>query len=100
MKMQNIIARLMPEQIALLSKSRNWKRLMLDEQGQLKPEARAILADLAQFCRANSTSFTPGDPHTSTHLEGRREVFTRIVGYIGLNELAIYKLEEEEMMND
>lgn len=90
---KNIPQHLLP----MFSRSRAWKQLLLDKNGNLKPEARLVVADLARFCRANSTTFTPGDPHTSTHLEGRREVFTRIISYIGLNELLIYKIEEEEI---
>ena len=49
------------------------------------PEA---LADLAQFCRANESCFH-SDPRIHAMLEGRREVYLRIMKYLGtsLDEL-------------
>lgn len=39
---------------------------------------KAVLADLAAFCRANETCVVPGDRDRTYVLEGRREVFLRI----------------------
>jgi hypothetical protein len=39
---------------------------------------KAVLADLAVFCRANETCVVPGDRDRTYVLEGRREVFLRI----------------------
>lgn len=47
------------------------------------PEGRAVLADLAKFCRATETCFHP-DPRVHAVLEGRRETFLRISKLLNL----------------
>lgn len=42
-----------------------------------------VLKDLAKFCRANKTCFH-SDPRIHANLEGRREVFLRIVEHLNL----------------
>lgn len=42
-----------------------------------------ILKDLAKFCRANETCFNP-DPRIHAQMEGRREVWLRIVEHLNL----------------
>lgn len=44
---------------------------------------KAVLEDLARFCRANESTFDP-DPRVHAVLEGRREVFLRIMDHVGL----------------
>lgn len=39
---------------------------------------KAVLADLAVFCRATETCVVPGDRDRTYVLEGRREVYLRI----------------------
>lgn len=43
----------------------------------------AVLADLAEFCRAHEPTFHP-DPRLEGVLQGRREVWLRIQNYAGL----------------
>ncbi len=92
----SLFAKLNPLEIFALNRARAWKTLMLGQDGNLKPDARLVLADLARFCRATSTSFTPGDPHTTAMLEGRRETFNRVVGFLHLDESTIHNLKEED----
>ena len=42
-----------------------------------------VLADLADFCRANTTCWSP-DPRIHAMLEGRREVWLRIEQHLNL----------------
>lgn len=42
-----------------------------------------VLKDLAKFCRANKTCFHE-DPRIHANLEGRREVFLRIMEHLNL----------------
>ncbi len=42
-----------------------------------------VLRDLAKFCRANKTCFDP-DPRKHAMLEGRREVWLRILEHLKL----------------
>lgn len=45
--------------------------------------AKRVLKDLARFCKANETTFHE-DPRIHAVLEGRREVFLRILNHINL----------------
>lgn len=46
---------------------------------------KAVLADLAPFCRADETCVVPGDRDRTYVLEGRREVYLRIRAYLDLS---------------
>lgn len=48
--------------------------------------AKFVLADLAKFCHANSTTHVVGDTHGSAQLEGRRQVYLRIQQLAGLSD--------------
>lgn len=52
---------------------------------------KAVLADLAKFCRANETTFLP-DQRAHAVLEGRREVWLRIQSYLRLSTDELYNL--------
>lgn len=45
---------------------------------------KAVLIDLAPFCRAKETCVVPGDRDRTYVLEGRREVYLRIQDYLDL----------------
>lgn len=53
--------------------------------------AKAVLQDLAKFCRANESTVLK-DERMSAVLEGRREVWLRIQNYLQLTEEEIYEL--------
>lgn len=53
--------------------------------------AKTVLEDLAQFCRANETTFH-ADPRVHAVLEGRREVFLRITAHLELDSAELMKL--------
>ncbi len=59
------------------------------------PAGQAVLADLRRFCCATRSTYRPGDPAAQQHLEGRREVWLRIAGYLNLTERQIWQLTEE-----
>ena len=59
--------------------------------GEKDPNAKAVLKDLAKFCRANDTTFLV-DERASAVLEGRREVWLRIQNYLNLSVEEIYDL--------
>ena len=52
---------------------------------------KAVLADLAKFCRARETTFH-ADPRLSDMLEGRREVWLRIASHLNLSDDDLWKL--------
>jgi hypothetical protein len=59
------------------------------------PEGKKVLADLRRFCRATLPTANVDSVHTTYLLEGRREVFLRIMSHLQLTEDDIYNLNEE-----
>jgi hypothetical protein len=57
-------------------------------------DAKTVLKDLAQFCRATASAFHP-DPRVHAVLEGRREVYLRIMQHLDLSEQELWDLYEE-----
>lgn len=49
------------------------------------PAGKAVLDDLAKFCRARETCVVPGDRDKTYVLEGRRETYLRIQDYLELS---------------
>jgi hypothetical protein len=49
------------------------------------PAGKETLKDIAKFCRANESTWHP-DARVHAVLEGRREVFLRILNHLRLNE--------------
>lgn len=55
------------------------------------PGPEIVLADLAKFCRAHSTTFHQ-DPRIAAQLDGRREVFLRIQQHLQLTDEQLWRL--------
>lgn len=60
---------------------------------------KIVLADLARFCRANSSTFHP-DPRLHAVLEGRREVWLRIQKYLQLSPDELMELKRKDNRNE
>jgi len=56
-----------------------------------QPANQRVLADLARFCRANTTTFHP-DVRVAAMLDGRREVWLRIVQHLNLTTEQLYQI--------
>ena len=54
--------------------------------------SQRVLADIANFCRANETCIVPGDRDRTLVLEGRREVYLRIAQHLNLNSEQLFNL--------
>lgn len=65
---------------------------LFDPQNQ---DARAVLVDLARFCRAHVSTAHP-NPHVSARLDGRREVWTRIQHHLRLDDELLWNLYGEK----
>jgi len=78
----------------LLRRRDAYRRTFLGADGRPHRSAEGVLADLRRFCRATSPSFTPGDPHTTALLEGRREVWNRLMAFLQLDDNAVWHLTE------
>jgi hypothetical protein len=59
------------------------------------PEGRKVLADLRRFCRATMPTADVNNVNATFLLEGRREVFLRILSHLNLDEEDVFKLVEE-----
>jgi len=58
-------------------------------------EGRKVLADLRRFCRASVPTADVNNTNVTFLLEGRREVFLRIISHMNLTEDDIFELVEE-----
>ena len=54
-----------------------------------------VLADLRRFCKASVPTADMNNVHTTYLLEGRREVFLRIVSMLQLTDEDVVKLIED-----
>ncbi|MCW3505657.1 Bbp19 family protein [Burkholderia cenocepacia] len=78
-----------------------YRRCFCDERGKLTPAGEAVLADLAQFCRANQSTVITSpvqrtiDPLATMIAEGRREVFVRLIHILGMEDAALNSLKDE-----
>lgn len=59
------------------------------------PDGRKVLADLRRFCRASMPTADVNNVHATFLLEGRREVWLRIVSHLQLTDEDVYNLIEE-----
>jgi hypothetical protein len=55
------------------------------------PFAEEVLRDLARFCRANASTFHP-DARVEGRLDGRREVWLRIVNHLNLTDEQLWAI--------
>lgn len=55
------------------------------------PVAEVVLADLAKFCRANTSTFHP-DSRAHAVAEGRREVWLRIQTHLQMSDDELWAL--------
>lgn len=70
-------------------------QMVFDEQNQF---TKAVLKDLAKFCRAHETTYHK-DPRQHAVLEGRREVWLRLQEFLKLTEDQIYELHKVKDMS-
>jgi len=61
------------------------------------PEGKLVLADLRRFCRATLPTADVDNLHTTFLLEGRREVWLRVMTHLQLTDEDIYNLTEEQI---
>lgn len=58
-------------------------------------DAKIVMQDLAEFCRADATTFHE-DPRVHAVLEGRREVWLRIQKYIKLSPDQLWEITRKD----
>lgn len=78
-----------------------YRRLFLEGDG-MSADGQIVLADLAKFCRATSSTAVVSpvsqrlDPMAMAMAEGRREVWLRITGHLHIDEKVIFNLNQED----
>lgn len=79
----------------------SYRRLFLGEDG-LNADGQVVLADLAKFCRANSSTAVVSpvsrsvDPIAMAMAEGRREVWLRLMAHLHIDERVVFNLNEDD----
>jgi len=92
--MEKLLARILKRKYA-------YRRLFLGDNG-LNGDGQVVLADLAKFCKANSSTAVVSpvsrqvDPIASALAEGRREVWLRIMAHLYLEERVVFNLNQSE----
>jgi hypothetical protein len=78
-----------------------YRRLFLEGDG-MSADGQIVLADLAKFCRATSSTAMVSpvsqrlDPMAMAMAEGRREVWLRIMAHLHIDEKVIFNLNQED----
>lgn len=86
---------------ARLRRRKAYAQCFLDEEGNLTPAARAVMTDLAHFCRVyRSTAIVSPvsrsvDTHASMLAEGRREVWNRVFSILRITDDQILAERQE-----
>jgi hypothetical protein len=86
---------LSPKQLFLKTRAQAYREVFLGH-------GRAtdmVLADLAKFCRANTSTFHP-DVRAAAALDGRREVFLRIAHHLNLTDEHLWALYQVQRLPD
>jgi hypothetical protein len=71
---------------------RSYRRVFAAD-GKFNADQEIVLADLRDFCRAQTTTFS-ADPYVAARLQGRREAWLRISQHLNLDEARVQKLVE------
>ena len=92
--MEKLLARIRKRKYA-------YRRLFLGENG-LNGDGQIVLADLAKFCKATSSTAVVSpisqrvDPIASALAEGRREVWLRIMAHLHIDDRVVFNLTDKE----
>lgn len=84
----------------IFGRKRAYRRVFLDGDGNIGPDAEIVLADLKRFCRALSSTVVVSpvsksiDPLAMAMAEGRREVWNRLMAHLHIDDKVITRLEE------
>lgn len=90
----------------ILNRRQAYRRIFLDGEGKLTPDAEVVFNDLAKFCRLHrSTSVVSmvsrqTDVPATFQAEGRREVILRILGHLHVDDADLVRITEREAINE
>lgn len=79
----------------------SYRRVFLDDRGDLSPDSKIVMADLKRFCCASKATIRLDqqgkvDPYAMAVAEGRREVWNRVNSYLFIDEKVVQTLNEME----
>ena len=77
-------------------RNKEWafRQILGGDNGKLNEAAKVALADLRYFCNGTKSNFNT-DALEMARMEGRREVFMRIMNYLNYDFSKIYELDED-----
>lgn len=73
-----------------------FRSIFSKENGELNEAAKIALADLRLFCNGTKSNFSV-DALEMARMEGRREVFMRIMTFLNYDYSKVYDLEEDQI---
>lgn len=76
-----------------------YRSLFLNADGQLSQDGEIVMADLIRFCKVK-TSTTEHGAEWIKALEGRRQVFNRIWGFLNLSVTDVYRHSNDVDQDD
>jgi hypothetical protein len=89
----------------IFMKRQAYRRMFLDQDGNVRPDAEVVLADLKKFCRAVTPTIVVSpvqktiDPMAMAMAEGRREVWNRLMAYLHLEDKIVLNLRDPNIDN-
>lgn len=64
------------------------------------PDGQVVLKHLCKRAHVNGSTFVAGDPHMTSHNEGKRHIVLSILRYINKNEDDLMRQIQETMTDD
>lgn len=89
----------------IFMKRQAYRRMFLDQEGRVRPDAEIVLADLKKFCRAVTPTVVVSpvsktiDPIAMAMAEGRREVWNRLMAHLYLEDKILLNLRDPNIDN-
>jgi hypothetical protein len=79
-------------------RNKEWafRQIFGGDNGELNEAAKVALADLRYFCNGTKSNFNT-DALEMARMEGRREVFMRIMNYLNYDFSKVYELDEDQV---
>lgn len=90
----------------ILNRRQAYRRLFLGDDGKLTPDAEVVLDDLMRFCRwyQSTTVVSPVSRQTdvpaSFQAAGRREMLSRLLAHLHVDDADLLRITGKEAIND
>lgn len=90
----------------ILNRRQAYRRIFLDGEGKLTRDGEMVIADLMRFCRwyQSTTVVSPVSRQTdvpaSFQAAGRREVLSRLLAHLHVDDADLVRITEREAINE